>query len=119
MNVFSLKCPNCGASLALNSNIRLSDIVCEYCGQKLVFDDGVQHVQYDNMASAGYEFERGRQQAKREYRSYQQPPQPIIINNTYIRQPVRKHYSLLLDLFMICITCGLWIIHMVRRPKYE
>lgn len=31
----------------------------------------------------------------------------------------RKKYNFLIDLIMICITCGLWIIWMLIRPKYE
>lgn len=61
--------------------------------------------------------------------------QPIIINNSASssasssasaaasastgKKRVKKHYSLLLDLFLICITGGLWIFWMIFRPKYE
>lgn len=54
-------------------------------------------------------------------------PDNIIINNSAsssssasnINQGlVRKKYSILFDLFMIFITCGLWIIWMIIRPKY-
>lgn len=31
---------------------------------------------------------------------------------------VRRHYSLLLDIIMICFTGGLWIFWMIFRPKY-
>lgn len=59
---------------------------------------------------------------------------PIIINNNNnasssssaaasaaagVGGRVRKRYSLLFDIFMIFITCGLWIIWMIVRPKYE
>ena len=52
----------------------------------------------------------------------------IIINNSassststtanYCSKKIRKHHSTLFDIFMICITCGLWIIWMLIRPKY-
>jgi len=51
----------------------------------------------------------------------------IIINNlssssasaSNINQgPIRKKHLILFDLFMICITGGLWIIWMIIRPKY-
>lgn len=65
--------------------------------------------------------------------------QPIIINNSASNSAsssasssasaaasastgktrVKKRYSLLLDLFLIFITCGLWIFWMIFRPKYE
>lgn len=32
--------------------------------------------------------------------------------------PIRKKHSILFDIFMICITGGLWIIWMIIRPKY-
>lgn len=31
---------------------------------------------------------------------------------------IKRHHSLLLDIIMIFITCGLWIIWMIVRPKY-
>ena len=39
-----------------------------------------------------------------------------INNNVNIR--VRRKYNIILDLFMICITGGLWLIWMLIRPKY-
>ena len=59
-----------------------------------------------------------------------QKDQPIIINNNNstsssaaasaaaVSGRVRRKYSLLFDIFMICITGGLWIIWMILRPKY-
>lgn len=63
----------------------------------------------------------------------QSKDQPIIINNNNSASSsssasasagvtgggyVRRRYSLLFDIFMIYITCGLWIIWMILRPKY-
>ena len=55
--------------------------------------------------------------------------QPIIINNSASSSAsasnsvnngrIRKKYSLLLDLILIFLTGGLWIIWMLIRPKYE
>ena len=51
----------------------------------------------------------------------------IIINNSASSsasasnvnsESIRKKHSILFDLFMICITGGLWIIWMIIRPKY-
>ncbi len=57
--------------------------------------------------------------------------QPIIINNSAstsatasaasaaaVNGRVRRKYSVPFDIFMICITGGLWIIWMIFRPKY-
>jgi uncharacterized membrane protein YvbJ len=49
----------------------------------------------------------------------------IVINNSASASAVnpnnktKKKYNLLLDLILICCTCGLWIIWMIIRPKYE
>lgn len=51
----------------------------------------------------------------------------IVINNsassssaaTNTSTKRKKKYNLLIDLIMICVTCGLWIIWMLIRPKYE
>ncbi len=59
----------------------------------------------------------------------QEREQPIIINNNTSASSSasaaaaasgreRRHYSVLLDIFMIFITGGLWIIWMIFRPKY-
>ena len=32
---------------------------------------------------------------------------------------IRKKYNLVIDIVMIIFTCGLWIIWMIFRPKYE
>lgn len=55
--------------------------------------------------------------------------QPIIINNSASSSAssssavnntrIRKKYSLLLDILLIFLTGGLWIIWMIARPKYE
>lgn len=55
--------------------------------------------------------------------------QPIIINNNNSASSsaaaaaaaggrVRRRYSLLFDIIMICFTGGLWIFWMILRPKY-
>lgn len=52
-------------------------------------------------------------------------PDNIVINNSAASSassvnqgPIRRKHSILFDLFMIFITCGLWIIWMIIRPKY-
>lgn len=54
-------------------------------------------------------------------------PDNIIINNSASSSSSasnintgtsRKKHSVLFDIFMICITGGLWIIWMIIRPKY-
>lgn len=48
----------------------------------------------------------------------------IIINNSATANNTgtakkKKKYNILIDIIMIFITCGLWIIWMLIRPKYE
>lgn len=57
-------------------------------------------------------------------------PENIIINNSSsassssssvasnINGRIKRKHSILFDIFMICITGGLWIIWMLIRPKY-
>jgi len=71
MRLIELKCQNCGSTLEVDPNENAA--FCAFCGARYAIDDEVQHVQYDNAARAGYEFEKGRQQAMREYG---QPAQP-------------------------------------------
>lgn len=66
MKLVEMKCKNCGAILKVDENAK--DITCNYCNAQYKIDDEIQHVQYDNMHSSGYEFKRGRIQAQNEER---------------------------------------------------
>lgn len=80
MRLINLTCPNCGARLQIDPDRK--QVYCEHCGTKLLVDDNVHHIQYDNAEEAGYKFEKGRQRAMAESRMsgsqampYQQPQQ--------------------------------------------
>ena len=85
---------------------------CKFCGQKIV-EDAVMCVHC------------GRQ--VEELRS--DKPDNIIINNSSSASAAssatnpntrrKKKYNLLLDIILICFTCGLWFFWMLMRPKYE
>ncbi|MBO4910132.1 MAG: Ig domain-containing protein [Lachnospiraceae bacterium] len=64
MRLINMTCPSCGSQLQIDADNKQAR--CEYCGNFLLIDDGVQHVQYDNAENAGYEFEKGRQRAQQE-----------------------------------------------------
>ena len=68
MNLVSLKCPNCGATLNLQVYQNLKQAYCAHCGARLLIDDGTRKVvhEYVNAERAGYEFEKGRQCAQAE-----------------------------------------------------
>lgn len=81
MQLVAFRCPSCGAQL--NVDVDAKQASCVYCGATFPIDDGGthvhQHVQYENAAQAGYEFEMGRQRALREAGSQNatyQPPAP-------------------------------------------
>lgn len=64
MKLIEMICPRCGAHLQVPANAKR--LHCDHCGTTLLVDDEVQHIQYDNAEDAGYQFEKGRQRAKRE-----------------------------------------------------
>ena len=69
MKLIEMRCKNCGAMLNVEENS--VDIVCNYCGAKFKLDDEVQHVKYDDMEQAGYEFEMGKIRARQEHNNQQ------------------------------------------------
>lgn len=78
MRIVQLTCPSCGANL--NVDVDNKQAHCQFCGATFPVDDEVLHVHYDNAGQAGYEFEKGRQQAQIEYaqaaQQAQMPQQP-------------------------------------------
>ena len=77
MKYIDSSCPYCGAPVILDKNNRG---LCEYCGQWLIYDTGSDKVILEDAYQAGYEFEKGRQQAQAE------------VQNTYI-QPAAANVS--------------------------
>lgn len=69
MKLVELKCNQCGAKLEVNSELK--QITCQYCGNLILMDDEIQHIQYDNMGQSGYDFEMGRLKAQEDYNSKQ------------------------------------------------
>lgn len=62
MRLIAAKCPQCQADVKIN--LEAKKAYCTYCGANLILDDEVDHIQFDNMQEAGFDFERGRQQAE-------------------------------------------------------
>ena len=67
MQLVRLKCPDCGSVLETDANAK-PVLFCQYCGSKLLIDDGAGKTYPDDPAKAGYEFEQGRIKAQREER---------------------------------------------------
>ena len=61
MRLVNMTCPNCGAQLQIDAD--RAQVYCEHCGTKLLMQDDVHHIQYDNAEESGYLFEKGRQRA--------------------------------------------------------
>lgn len=66
MKLVEMKCKNCGAKLKVNADAK--DANCQFCGAEFKIDDEVQHVKYDDMEQAGYEFEKGKIRAQQEHK---------------------------------------------------
>lgn len=64
MKLITLKCPNCGSELQVNGE--LTKATCNFCGATILIDDEVNKVKFVDTKEAGYEFEKGRQQAQLE-----------------------------------------------------
>lgn len=84
---------------------------CEHCGNQMENDNAVV---CPNCGEPTKSFNK-------------QNDKNIVINNSASssatasipNQKIKKKYNFLLDLILICCTCGLWIIWMLIRPKYE
>lgn len=64
MKLIQLRCPQCGGNLEVFDNVKQAH--CPFCNSDVLIDDEVNHIQFDNSAAAGYEFEMGRIKAQRE-----------------------------------------------------
>lgn len=93
-------------------NVQAKTKFCKHCGSKILEDAII-------CIKCGRQVEEIRNSK----------PDNIIINNSASSSasasasnmnngPIRRRHSILFDLFMICITGGLWIIWMIIRPKY-
>lgn len=65
MKLLELKCKNCGVALTVKPNT--TDICCTHCKASYKLDDEVQHIKFDDMEKAGYDYERGKQKARQEH----------------------------------------------------
>ena len=69
INFISLTCEKCGAQLEVNSELK--KCVCNYCGNEMLIDDGVYRVEHTHKIEGGYAFgyeqEKGRLDAYKEY----------------------------------------------------
>lgn len=65
MKLVELKCKNCGAVLKVQPDS--IDIHCDHCKANYRLDDEAQHIKYDDMEKAGYDYEHGRIKARQEH----------------------------------------------------
>lgn len=66
MQLIKTKCPNCGAELEINAELKQA--TCNYCGSTFLIDDEVKNLHIDNAEKTGYEFENGRIKANSDNR---------------------------------------------------
>ncbi len=64
MKLVELRCKNCGSGLQMNENDK--EVTCKYCNTTFKFDDEIQHIKYDEMEQAGYDFEIGKIRAQQD-----------------------------------------------------
>lgn len=64
MKLISMKCPHCGGTLSIDPDGKQAK--CPFCETPIMIDDEVRHIQFDNSKQAGYDFEVGRMQARRD-----------------------------------------------------
>lgn len=62
MKLIDLTCSKCGATLQVNSDLK--KCMCQYCGNEMLIDDEVVHIQIGNGSNFGYQQEMGRQKFK-------------------------------------------------------
>ncbi len=65
MKLIELKCKNCGSKLKVAEDS--TDIICQFCGANFKIDDEVVHHKIDDAEKTGYEMEKGRLRAKKEF----------------------------------------------------
>ena len=70
MKLVELKCKNCGAVLKVQPDT--IDIHCEHCKANYKLDDEAQHIKYDDMEKAGYDYEKGKLKARQEHEQEKQ-----------------------------------------------
>ena len=85
MKLVEMKCKNCGARLNVNADDKEAN--CQFCGAEFKIDDEVQHIKYDDMEQAGYEFEKGKLRAQREYKE-----KLSVSNNVVTTRKINKKF---------------------------
>lgn len=65
MKLINLVCPNCGASLSQDEN--KEKCTCSFCGAELLIDNEEVTINIKGGYEFGYEAEKGRQDAEKEY----------------------------------------------------
>lgn len=128
MRLVNMTCPNCGAQLQIDAD--RAQVFCEHCGTKLLMQDDVHHIHYDNAEESGYLFEKGRQRAMEEAENrrwqnnaYQQQryaqPQPQAQPQNYTQEPPRKRRTWLWVLGWIFIFPVPVTILMLRKKDMK
>ncbi|MBR4458573.1 MAG: zinc ribbon domain-containing protein [Clostridia bacterium] len=106
MKMIDLTCPNCGASLNIGEG--MEKVFCMHCGHQLLIDGGKIRADSGSFRQAGYEFERGRMQARAEG---MQPALPVTVpkDNPRERHLNRVHRLLLFLASTIVFFLGLTV----------
>lgn len=118
MKLVDMVCPNCGAKIQADAD--MGSAKCEHCGSAFLLDDEAVHVKYDNAYEAGYQFEKGRQQAQAEARRMENERR-VDTGNTVSQEVVapKKRKTWLWVLGWICIFPLPLTILMLRKKDMK
>ena len=89
MKLVSMVCPQCGGTLQLPVGTKQTQ--CPFCNTSVMFDDEVQHIQFDNTKQAGYDFEKGRIAAQQEHAVQQAQYNQAVLQAQQEAQRKRKN----------------------------
>ena len=119
MKLVEIKCKNCGNKLKIKPN--QIDIDCEYCHAQYKFDDGVQHIKYDDMEQAGYEFEKGKIKARTEAKEQKEFEEQIKLEKIKKEEQKKKNLKWWIIgwifMFPIPLTILIWKTNWNKNKK--
>lgn len=107
-----MKCKNCGAILKVEDDSK--SIKCKFCHSEYKLDDEVQHVKYDDMEQAGYEFEKGKIRARQEAKNQNNE---VKNNNVENKKDNKKVWLILAWIFLFPFMISYYIIKSDKLDK--
>lgn len=111
MKLVEMKCKNCGAKLEVNTDS--NEAYCQFCGTEFKIDDEAQHIKYDDMEQAGYEFEKGKIRARQEHKD------SVSVQPDSLFKKVSKSKTFWLIMAWICFLPFMATYYIVKSNKFD